>query len=216
MPTREWLAAVGLACGLPLVRQFGEDVRRARLAGGVSQARVAAATGISQQTLSRYELGQPPFPDFVQAARIARIVGLDLRIQCFVAGNQLRDVAHVALIRRFLARIPSSVIRHLEAPVRPGDQRAWDVLIVIGSIRIGVIAETRIRALQALLRREHRKQEDGQVDMLILLVAQSKNNRAALREAKPLVTEAFPLGPRAVMRQLGRGEAPSASGVVVI
>jgi len=198
------------------VREFGDQLRHARLAAGLSQARVAAAAGTSQRTISRYEAGAAPIPDFVQAARVARIVGLELRMQLYPAASRLRDAAHVALIRRFLARLHESVWRRLEAPIGPGDQRAWDILMKMRGIRVGVIAETRIRDLQELLRREHRKQLDGEVQRLILLVANTKHNRRVLHEADSLLAEAFPLGTRTVLAALSRGEPPAANGVVIL
>jgi transcriptional regulator with XRE-family HTH domain len=216
MPTREGLLAVGTARGRKLCREFGEEIRHARLAAGLSQASVAGATDMSQETISRYELGQPPHPDLLQAARVARMLGLELSVRCFPAAGQLRDVAHVALIYRFLGRLGPRIRRRLEAPVAPGDQRAWDVLLIASDIRIGVIAETRIRDLQALLRREHLKQVDGNVRRLILLAANTKNNRSALREASGLVSEAFPLSTRAVLGALCRGEEPEGNGVVIL
>lgn len=216
MPTRERLADIGAARGRWLIRQFADELRNARLAAGVSQASVAAAAGVSQRTVSRYETGTGPHPDLVQAARVARVVGLDLRVQCFSAASRLRDTAHAALIGRFLGRVPRAVPRRLEAPVRPGDQRAWDVLLVVSGTLVGVIAETRIRDLQEVLRREHRKQLDGGVRILILLVANTKHSRRALNEAGPLLADAFPLSTRAVLAALARGEAPSADGIVIL
>jgi transcriptional regulator with XRE-family HTH domain len=199
-----------------LARQFGEELRHARLAAGLSQARVAAGAGLSQETISRFELALAPHPTFLQAAVVARIVGLELSIRCFSAAGSLRDAAHLALIRRLLARIAGSIGRRLEAPIGPNDQRAWDVLLTVGRVRIGVIAETRIRDLQALLRREHQKQLDSGVDLLLIVVSNTKHNRAALAEAGELLAEAFPLTTRAVLARLGRGEAPSGNGVVII
>lgn len=210
------MAAVGAARGRWLVRQFADELRHARLAAGLSQARVGAAAGVSQRTVSRYETGQPPHPDLAMAARVARIVGLDLRIQCFPAGSRLRDAAHVALIRRFLGRSAASVRYRLEAPVAPADPRAWDVLLDAGGVRIGLIAETRIHDLQDLLRREHHKQLDGGVDRLLLLVADTRHNRRVLDEAGEILREAFPLRTRAVLRSLAAGEAPTANGLVFL
>lgn len=210
------MSAVGTARGLRLVREFGEEIHHARLAAGLSQALVATAAGITQSSISRMERGVPPFPDLVEAARVARVVGLDLSTRCFPAAGQLRDAAHLDLIRRLVARLGAGIHHWLEAPIGPDDQRAWDVLLTVGGQRIGVIAETRIRDLQALFRREHQKQLDSGVDLLLLLVADTKHNRAVLAEASAVLRTAFPLGTRTVLTQLARGEAPEANGIVFL
>jgi transcriptional regulator with XRE-family HTH domain len=216
MPTRERLAALGTAHGTWLVRQLGDELRNARLAAGLSQLSVASAARLSQGSVSRLEHAKPPHPDIVEALRVARVVGLELSVRCFPAAGQLRDVAHVGLIHRLLKRIPPDISRQLEAPVRRGDLRAWDVLLQVGGVRIGVIAETRIRDLQALLRREKRKQMDGNIDRLLLLVADTKHNRATLEEASSLLLLEFPLATRAMLTRLSRSKAPSANGIVVL
>lgn len=218
MPTRERLVALGTSRGRRLALQFGDDLRHARLAAGLSQASVAAATGFAQQTVSRYERAVPPYPDFVQSAVTARVVGLELSVRCYPAPGQLRDAAHIALIQRLLARLGPEIRHSLEATIRPGDLRAWDVLLIIGAVRVGVIAETRIRDLQALLRREHLKQAeaDGRVDHLLLLVSDTRHNRTALAEAGAVLTATFPLTTRALLTRLARGEEPGASGVVIL
>jgi transcriptional regulator with XRE-family HTH domain len=216
VPTKESLVALGTSRGRRLVAEFGRELRNARLAAGLSQARVATAAGISQPTVSRFEAGVRPYPDFVQASRVARLVGLDLRMRCFAAAGQLRDAAHVRLMGRCIERLPPSVTRQLEAPVAPGDPRAWGALLTVEGVRISVAAETRIRDLQALLRREHLKATDGRVDRLLLLASNTRHNRAALAEAASLLAEALPLGTRACMSALERGRAPSGSGVVII
>jgi transcriptional regulator with XRE-family HTH domain len=216
MPPRERLANAGTARGRFLVRQFGQELRDARLAAGLSQASVAHAAGLSKATISRYELGHQPHPDIVQAARVAMLVGLELRVNCYPAAGRLRDAAHAALISRLLARVPPRVGRKLEAPIQPGDLRAWDVLLTVAGIRIGVIAETRIRDLQALLRREHRKQLDSGIERLLFVAANTRNNRSALAEAAELLAVEFPLGTRAVLTRLARGEAPEANGIVIL
>jgi transcriptional regulator with XRE-family HTH domain len=216
MPSKERLAALGMRRGERLVREFAEEVRAARLMSGLSQRSVGAAIGLSKSAVSRIELGRPPPVDLVTAARVARIVGLDLSVRCFPAAGQLRDVAHVRLIDRFLAQLPSSLTRRLESPVRlPGDGRAWDVLLLAEGGRIGVAAETRLRDLQALLRREQAKARDDQVNLLLLVVANTRANRRALHEAAPLLATEVPLTTRQVMAALRRGAAPTASGVVI-
>jgi transcriptional regulator with XRE-family HTH domain len=217
VPSKERLAYLGLRRGERLLREYAEEVRTARLASGLSQRAVASAIGLSKSTVSRIELCDPPIPDLVTAARLARIVGLDLSVRCFPTDGALRDAAHVALIRRFLGNVDQAITRRLEAPVRlPDDLRAWDVLLAVGGLRIGVAAETRIRDLQALLRREQAKARDDSVDVILLVIAATRANRRALREAEPLLTEEFPMDTRAVLRSLRRGEPPSGNGVVLV
>jgi transcriptional regulator with XRE-family HTH domain len=217
MPSKERLADLGTRRGMRLLREFAEEIRAARLLAGLSQRSVAEAVGLSKATISRIERCVPPFVDFVTAARIARVVGLDLSVRAFPAAGPLRDEGHVKLVRRFLAEVASVVTRRLESPIRlPGDQRAWDVLLMVGGRRIGVAVETRIRDLQALLRREGAKARDDGVDVLILVVAGTKANRRALADAEDLIRAELPLNTRQVLAALRRGEAPPASGVVVL
>ena len=63
----------------------------------------------------------------------------------------------------------------------PGDLRAWDATIARTGFVIGVEAETRLRDLQAAARRTNLKQRDGELDHVILLVADTRANRLALR-----------------------------------
>lgn len=216
MPTSERLLATGTSRGHWLIGQLGRELRDARLAAGLSQARIGSASGLSQQTISRYELGQHPYPDLLQAARVATVLGLELRVQTYPTGGQLRDAAHFRLINRFLARVPPTISHRLEAPVQRGDLRAWDVLLSVDGTQFGVIAETRIRDLQALLRREHRKQLDGGVDRLILLVAETRHNRETLASTGSLMQAEFPLRTRAVMAAFRSGRAPAGNGIVLL
>jgi transcriptional regulator with XRE-family HTH domain len=198
------------------VREFADELRHARLAAGLTQAQVAVAAGTSAPTVSRIERGKPPYPGFVAAARLARVVGLDLSVRCYPAGTRLRDAGHLALLRRFLATVPPDVGRMLEAPIRlPGDQRAWDVVLSAGGLRVGVAAETRLRDVQALLRREQAKARDDGVDRLILVVAATKANRRVVHEAWPVLSQELPLASRHVMSALRAGNAPDASGIVL-
>lgn len=200
-----------------MLRELGEELRAARLLAGLSQRAVGRAARVSQATVSRAERGIPPFPDLIVMATLARVVGLDLSVRCFPSAGPLRDVAHVRLLDRFLARVATGVGRRLEAPIRlPGDQRAWDVLLVVGGIRIGVAAETRLRDAQALVRREQAKARDDGVDLLLLVVADTLANRLALRDARDVLSADLPMRTRDVLWALGRGQAPSGSGIVVV
>jgi transcriptional regulator with XRE-family HTH domain len=214
VPTTERLRDIGARRGQRLAAQLGEELRHARLTVGLSQARVGEAAGVSRATVGRLERGERPYPTIVTLAKVARIVGLDLVTQCYPAASRLRDRAHVRLIARFLARIPAEISCAMEAPVRPNDQRAWDALLRVGPHSIGVTAETHVRDLQALLRREHQKQLDSGVTYLFLLLADTRHNRAALADSRELLQPAFPVPMRQAMRRLAGGQEPQGDAVI--
>jgi DNA-binding XRE family transcriptional regulator len=215
MPGREQVAFLGARRGERLVREFGDEVREARQAAGLSQDAVAQSIGVSKATVGRLERGVRPWTDMILAAKVARAVGLDLTFKCYPAAGRLRDSAHLKLLERLTGRLHPEIGRRFEAPVRADDQRAWDVLLQIGDQLVGVAAETRIRDVQALLRREFRKVEDGSVQRLLVVAAATHANREAVRETSILRT-ALPRGPREILRALRDGRPLRDHGLFVI
>lgn len=217
MPTRERLIDLGARRGDRLIREFGADLRTARHAAGLSQAQLAEAVGTSRTQVGRWEAAEPPLVDLREAARLMRVLGLDLVLSTYPAGTPLRDAAHIALLRRFLALLHPSIHRRLEAPIpHPRDQRAWDVLLDFGPAQVGVAAETRLRDWQALLRREQLKARDGHVDRLLLVLLDSHANRRAVREAGEALRSELPLDGRAIRRALREGRDPGAGGLLFL
>jgi hypothetical protein len=70
--------------------------------------------------------------------------------------------------------------------------------------------------VQALDRRISLKARDGQIDRVILLVADSEANRRALRLHREALRASFPLDSRAILRAIREGRCPSASGILVL
>jgi hypothetical protein len=98
-----------------------------------------------------------------------------------------------------------------------GDLRAWDA-IVTGfqpAIRCVVEAETRPSDEQALARRLGIKRRDGQVDRLILLLSDTRHNRAFLRGAVGL-RASFPVGGPRAMELLHAGAEPGGDAIVLL
>jgi hypothetical protein len=76
--------------------------------------------------------------------------------------------------------------------------------------------ETRFVDEQAQTRRIILKLRDSGLPHVILVVAGTNRNRAALRAAGPGLRERFPLGTREVMQALAEGRYPGGSGLVVL
>lgn len=197
--------------------EWAAAVRDLRLGLGLTRAALADALGISASKLQRWEHGQRPRPDLIEANVVMRLLGHDLRLSWFPVGGMLRDAGHVRLVRAFLALLPPAVHRRLEAPLGIiGDLRAWDVLLTLPRCTIGVAAETRLRDVQALLRREEAKLRDGGTDRLLLVVWDSRANRNAVGFAGPALRGALPLDGRSILAALRAGRDPGANGLLFV
>jgi hypothetical protein len=145
------------------------------------------------------------------------LLGMAVSLRTFPHGSPLRDAAHVRLVRRFVARPPPMIGFRAEVPVgRTGDLRAWDGELRSSHWSCKLEAETVLADVQALERRIALKMADDDVSVVILLVADTRRNREALRDAGAVLTSRFPLDTRAIMAALGAGRCPAASGICII
>jgi hypothetical protein len=83
------------------------------------------------------------------------------------------------------------------------------------SVDAMVEAETRLDDLQALERRVRIKQRDMGVRRVILLVADTRHNRAVLA-AHPSLVEDFPISTRACLAALRDGRDPGGDAIVLL
>jgi transcriptional regulator with XRE-family HTH domain len=192
------------------------ELRRARVTAGLSLREIGTATGIEPTRIWRFEHGRPTNLRIEDLGAVAAVVGQDLVVRAYPAGDPIRDVAHARLLARFRRELHPSLRWHTEVPFQnPGDLRAWDAVIGRDDWRIGVEAETVIDDTQGLDRKLAMKRRDGAVDAVILLVADTPRNRRALAAA----TAAFgdlPLRNRELMRAVRGGVEPTASGIVLL
>lgn len=98
----------------------------------------------------------------------------------------------------------------------PGDRRAWDARIGGAGWMLHVEAETALRDVQALERRVALKASDAGVGDVLLLIADTRRNRAALAGTREALRIRFPLDTRQVLWSLGRGGRPSGGGIVLL
>lgn len=82
--------------------------------------------------------------------------------------------------------------------------------------RVGVEAETRPRDLQELLRRARLKQRDGRLERLLLLLADTRANRALVGGAGDTLGSDFPVEGRVALRALAEGRLPAGDAIVLL
>jgi len=236
--TRERPVDRGLVRGRRLIVEGGHGLRVTRQDRGLSLLEVGRAAGLSASAVSRIERGLVPSVSVIALARLHAVIGLDLTMRAYPGGQPVRDAAHAALLADLRATLHRDLRWSIEVPLPlPGDQRAWDALISGArsaadrragrdagrdagggepSWRYGVEAEMSPRDGQALLRRLHLKERDGDVDGVILLLRPTQQARAFVRESSDAVRAAFPCaGPRA-LELLRAGVEPEGSAVIVL
>jgi hypothetical protein len=129
----------------------------------------------------------------------------------------VRDHAHLALLERLRAAIGDALGWQTEVPLpNPGDRRAWDALIRVARVRVGVEAETRGRDSQDLQRRLSLKRRDGGVDHVILLLADTRHNRSFLRAAGQGLLGDFPVPGPVALERLAAGQDPQGSSIILL
>lgn len=177
----------------------------------------AGSVGMSETMFSRIERGGLETVTVEQLALACAAVGLRLAGRAYPDGQPVRDVAHANLLRRLRHAVHPSIGWATEVPLPiPGDLRAWDGQLRVEGFVIGVEAEMRLSDLQALDRRIALKRRDGEVAVVILLVADTRGNRRIMSEQREALRASYPLDTRALLGALRSGRAPSASGIVVL
>ena len=97
-----------------------------------------------------------------------------------------------------------------------GDLRSWDILLRLGSVLIGVEIETRIRDIQALVRRVRERERDGGVDHLLLVLSDTSHNRQLAGDLRDALGTRFATPPRLILAALRAGTAVPGSGLLLL
>jgi transcriptional regulator with XRE-family HTH domain len=193
------------------------ELRGGRLDRGLGGADVAREAGLSAAQYSRIERGLTRSLSIGQASILLGVVGLELRVAVYPAGEPLRDAAHAALIGRFKAVLHPTLRVLTEVPFPgPADRRAWDVVVIGRGWRHGVEAETRPRDRQALERRLALKLRDGDVGSMTLLLLDSRHNRDFVRANADILAARFPIRGRRTIELLRAGVDPGGSSIVLL
>ena len=198
-------------------REIGAEIRNARGAAGLALRDVGHAIGRSAAWASRVERGLVPGVSMDELVLLAAAVGLKLWVAAYPAGRAIQDAPQLELLRRFRARVGERWQWAYEVVVPvPGDMRAADAVIRIGSTVVMIEAFTRLADAQAQLRAVMLKARDMGIERVIVVVAASHANRRALGLAADVMATNLPLGTRAVLRALAQGRDPGANGLVIL
>lgn len=143
MAATERPADRGSRLGVRLGTALGEELRRGRVAAGLSQVEVARACGLSHSAISRLERGNLLSVGIREVSTALAVVGLELSTRVYPAGRPHRDRAHAGLLERLRLRLPSDIGWRAEVPFPDsGDLRAWDAMVRPMRLRVAIEAET--------------------------------------------------------------------------
>jgi transcriptional regulator with XRE-family HTH domain len=202
---------------LRIARDTGIEIRLSRRGAGVSLRAAGESVGMSETTFGRLERGQLATVTVEQLALACAAVGLRFAARPYPDGDPIRDAGQLRLLDRLRDVLPDGVVWRTEVPLPiERDLRAWDAQILLAPSVVAVEAEARLSDVQALDRRIALKRRDGQVDIVILLVADTRGNRRLLAKHREALRANYPLDTRAILASLRAGGAPTASGIVVL
>jgi transcriptional regulator with XRE-family HTH domain len=217
MPPKERAFDRGSRRGRGLVLELVGELRIARIGHGLSQETVGDAVGLSGSEVGRIERGQVASVSLLNLARLLSVVGLDLSARAYPTGTSLRDKAQVALLHRLHAQLPANLGWRTEVPVGPpGDLRAWDAVVMNGPDRIGLEAETRLVDLQAVERRIALKCRDSSITHAVLIIADTRTNRAAIRTFGTAIRGSFPIEGQEALGDLRAGRIPPGNALILL
>lgn len=216
MPVHDASADRGARRSRFLRTRLATDLEAARITAGLSHRELGRRSGIDRERVALALRGDRQALTLDIAARIAPVLGLELGASLHPDGDPVRDKAHLALIRRMRARLGAGVSWRSEVPIPiAGDRRSADGVIVGMGVEIYVEAETRLGDVQALERSIAGKQRDLGIERVILLVADTRHNRDVIARV-PELRSRFPIGTRAALAALSRGQVPAGDALVVI
>jgi transcriptional regulator with XRE-family HTH domain len=220
MPDRERAADRGSRLARHDLATVGADLRTARISAGKTLRDVGRAVGLSYSQVGRIERAVLPSVSVTQLARIAAVVGLDVRVRTYPGPSPLRDAAQIGLFDRLRVRLAPTLVMRTEVPLRiEGDLRAWDAVIsgfepVADPLHAE--GETRLHDAQAQQRRIALKARDPGVDTVLLVVADTPRNRTAVRLAGSMISDEYPISPRFALASLAAGRHPGGSALVFV
>src|SRR5204862_5497267 len=115
MGTRERPADRGRRRTRDNLNRLAIDIRRARVGAGLSLRDVATAADIDYAWLWRFERRLVDL-QLSDLGAVCQVLGLDLALRAYPAGDPIRDVAHARLLERLRLRLNPALSWSTEVP----------------------------------------------------------------------------------------------------
>lgn len=220
MANRESRLQRGRRRGRALQARALSELRDRRVTLGVGQPAMARELGCSQSQVWRLEAGQVD-ASLMRLSEMASVLGLELSVGLHELGDPIRDKGQLAVGKRLAAILsPRWAVTSETLLPMPGDLRSWDRLLRLTGAQprhlVGADLETRIRDIQALVRRTRPRERDGNVDAILLVLSDSSTNRRLVHELREALGPGYATAPRLLLGALRAGSALVGSGVVLI
>jgi transcriptional regulator with XRE-family HTH domain len=206
--------------GRKVLMELGSEWLEARVAAGLAQEKLGIAIGMSGTKIGRIEHGRLPSLSILDAHELSAMLGLDLSIRLYPAGSPLRDEAQARRLRGILEHVRPPLRYRVDVPLaqhpdQPRDMRAWDAVLYGHGERTAIELESRLRDLQATVRRHALKRRDDPVDHFLMAVADTRTNRRVIYEFGALLPDLPRLRTGTVLKLLSAGQHPPTGFILV-
>ena len=204
-----------------LARRFGRELRIARVTAGLTQSRLAAITGFTQQHVSLAELGDPHI-SLDARCRLAAGCGRDLGWKLYPTQTvRLRDSGQMQLAQVIVQRLHSTWSHRMEVPVTLGDPRAADVVLYRGDEVVHIEIERALVDFQAQLRAAQLKRQalgarEDRPIRLVIAVPDTSASRGRLAPFAELLRVSMPRTSRTIWAGLRSGEPLGGDGILFV
>jgi transcriptional regulator with XRE-family HTH domain len=202
-----------------LRHRFGQELRIARVAAGLSQSQLARRAGVSQSLVSAVERGARGASLDV-ASRLATGCGCELGVRLWPGeGVSLRDSGQLAMAEALLAVASPLWKARMEQPISPSDRRAADLVLEGATEILHMEIERRLVDLQAQLRsatlkRDVLSERYAQPVRLVLVLPERRSARDAVDRLGAVVARTLPLASARIRRSLVSGAPLNGDGIL--
>ena len=202
------------------LRRMGAELRTARAKLRMSDREVARRAGVSRSTVARLEHGDPAMRVDTLTAVMAA-AGLDLVLQAYEGATlSLRDTGQMDIAEVIRSAAGDSWRPVTEVAAGPYGRSA-DLVLYSAEEVIHVEIERGAADFQAQERSAKRKREalasgEGRPVRLVLVIEDTRSNRAALAPHEALIRSQYPATSREIMSALRNGRPLGRDGLLWI